>query len=892
MVETWYLPMDFLPSAAQCIRSTVRQRLHGVDPPSPMDRDTNPVPSSSAAFGTPIHPVRSKQATDATNPTILPIALPAATLRPLAFRTFTKKHSLTLTSSALQLLATFIGTHCGSGWREEGLAEKVLDEAAKAWKKNGGSVIIPGEGSDFADILQNIGRCMLGGRIVHQRAPTRHDHALQDRSSSNAIPARPGTLSRDNSRQSLGLTTLGLEDNEADVKSQNPRSWLRVVDAFEQPRLAYNAAQKMFEVIRKRASLLPDPSCRMALIRDRYNIVHQRLMRNEAFQTSAVAQSRSKTLQRSSAELVMPQQAYKLTPVANLLGRSGSTHVLLGLLGTSPTGDLILSDLTGSIALDLHHARPVPEDGAWFTPGMIVLTEGLYEEEGSVAGPGLAGDGGVGGMIGGVFHVSSVGGPPCERREVTLGVTDTGKNGTTVAAGGFGWTDFLGVGSERANGSMMRGLEKKVLEKHHLASRPLGRSRVIILGEVNLDNSRTLAALKQLLGLYALEEVDQTPMAFVLIGNFTRYAVLAGSGSGGSIEYKEYFDSLASVLSDYPSMLEDSTFVFIPGDNDPWASAFSAGATAVLPKRRLPEMYTSRVKRAFAAANAEAKRPADEKKLRGEVIWSSNPSRLTMFGPAQEMVVFRDDLSGRLRRKALRFHVVAEPDSPGAGSAQLAGAPSNGPDTTGQEYMDVDPTIESAESVTPNPSAQDTTRTGLPSDVHTARKLVKTMLDQGYLSPFPLTDRPVLWDFGGSLSLYPLPSALVLMDPEVPPFALTYEGCHAMNPGPLVAPGQRGVAQWIEYDTLTRKGRLRDKKLEEYNMRRRVASILCHLSYPDGLSNGDEVCRADQRQYQTHSSDAAVGNAKGDGTHTKGSAEGSSLPLITHGDLAISGQPK
>ncbi|KAI4223247.1 MAG: hypothetical protein L6R36_005566 [Xanthoria steineri] len=772
----------------------------------PTIHDTNPIPSSSAAFGTPVHPLRQKQTSDATTPSILPISLPAATLRPLAFRTFTKKHNLTLTSSALQIIATFVGTHCGSGWREEGLAEKVLDEAAKAWKKNASSVIIPGEGSDLVGILQNIARCMEGGRIVHQRAPSRHDNPVQDQGYSNALLTRPGGLSRDDSQQSLGLTSLDLEDKDEDLRAQSPRPWLRVVDAFDQPRLTYNATQKVFEVVRKRASLLPDPSSRLVLLRDRYNIVHQRLMRNEAFQTSAVALSHSKSLQRSSSELVMPQQAYKLTPIANLLGRSGSTHVLLGLLGTSPTGDLILSDLTGSIALDLHHARPVPEDGAWFTPGMIVLAEGLYEEEGTVAGPGLAGDGGVGGTIGGIFHVASVGGPPCERREVTLGVTDTGKGGNTVAAGGFGWTDFLGVGSERANGSMMRNLEKKVLGKHHVAFRPQGRSRVIVLGEVNLDNSKTLAALKQVLGVYALEEAEQTPMAFVLIGNFTRYAVLAGGGSGGSIEYKEYFDSLASVLSDHPTMLEDSTFVFVPGDNDPWASAFSAGAAAVLPKKGLPEMYTSRVKRAFATANSEAKRPNNQK-LGGEAIWSTNPSRLTMFGPSQEMVIFRDDLSGRLRRKALRFQAVAEPGSPDATAVR---AHINGREATGQEDVEIDGAIESAESLVPNARGQETTATGIPSDLHAARKLVKTMLDQGYLSPFPLTDRPVLWDFGGSLNLYPLPSALVLMDPEAPPFALTYEGCHAMNPGPLVAQGKRGVAQWIEYDTRTRKGKMRD----------------------------------------------------------------------------------
>ena len=109
----------------------------------------NAVLSSSPAFGTPPHPVLPAQAQRPPPPpafkpiipTILPILLPPPTLRPLAFRTFTKKHNLTLTSSALQALATFIGRHCGSGWREEGTGEKVLEEVARLWKAESLSLI-------------------------------------------------------------------------------------------------------------------------------------------------------------------------------------------------------------------------------------------------------------------------------------------------------------------------------------------------------------------------------------------------------------------------------------------------------------------------------------------------------------------------------------------------------------------------------------------------------------------------------------------------------------------------------------------------------------------------------------------------------------------------------
>ena len=124
--------------------------------------------------------------------------------------------------------------------------------------------------------------------------------------------------------------------------------------------------------------------------------------------------------------------------------------------------------------------------------------------------------------------------------------------------------------------------------------------------------------------------------------------------------------------------------------------------------------------------------------------------------------------------------------------------------------MEVDRAVETAESHLPTSKANESSKSRVSSDSQTARKLVKTVLDQGYLSPFPTSDRPVLWDYAGALQLYPLPTALVLMDPEAPPFAITYEGCHFMNPGPLTPQGRKGVAQWMEYDAGTRRGKTRD----------------------------------------------------------------------------------
>jgi DNA polymerase epsilon subunit 2 len=187
-----------------------------------------------------------------------------------------------------------------------------------------------------------------------------------------------------------------------------------------------------------------------------------------------------------------------------------------------------------------------------------------------------------------------------------------------------------------------------------------------------------------------------------------------------------------------------------------------------------------------------------------------------MFGPAQEVVFFHDDISGRLRRNAVRFRPLEEETEMNA-DAQFPQKSIGDPIDVDQEQaphesMDIDEAVETAESHIPAPKAKASTDSTGSIDLHIARKLVKTILDQGYLSPFPLSDRPVFWDHAGALQLYPLPTALVLMDQEAPPFAVTYEGCHVMNPGSLTPQGRRGVAQWMEYDARTRRGKTREAR--------------------------------------------------------------------------------
>lgn len=538
---------------------------------------------------------------------------------------------------------------------------------------------------------------------------------------------------------------------------------------------------------------MPPASHKTMVFRNRFNVVQQRLLRSEAFQTSAVAAARGK---RSGEGPTF----HKITPMANLLGRHGSHHMLLGMLTILPTGNLALSDLTGSIKLDLTQSQTIPEDSAWFTPGMIVLVDGVYEEDDDAASGskvGLSGSSGVGGVIGGRFQGFFIGQPPCEKRRVTLGVS--GPDSDTIG-GGFGWIDFLGVGSERAMGSRMRRVEQSLLRRPGTEDDPdRGRGRVVVLGEMNLDQPRTLQAVKKILSRYANEPEGATPLCFVLTGNFTHHAVMARGRSGGSVEYKEYFDSLAAVLAEFPMLLTSASFVFVPGDKDGWASAFSAGAATPLPRKSVPELFTSRVRRTFATANNEAGKAGEGSG--GEAIFTSNPARLSLFGPCHEIVLFRDDMTARLRRAAVRLKRRTGPGEDEAeddddvvmGGATASQTTDNNDDDEAAlaDAMDLDPAT---------PRKKKATEPEVPHDVLAARKLVKTVLDQGYLAPFRQTVRPVYWDYASPMHLYPLPTAMVLVDTTAPAFCVTYEGCHVVNPGALLVTGRRGLARWAEYD--------------------------------------------------------------------------------------------
>ncbi|KAK4574260.1 DNA-directed DNA polymerase epsilon, subunit B [Recurvomyces mirabilis] len=738
--------------------------------------------SSSPAFGTPVHPILPTQqgrplVQPAPKPVVhavIAVKLEPPQIRPLAFRTFTKKHNLTLSASSLQALASFIGKHCGTGWREEGTGERVLEEVARLWKAESGGVIVE-DGTRLKTILRTLESCMSGGRLGQAKSGSKlsressfafgNDSAVD---LSEDTSRRPSLDSHRNS--SFGMSKLQVDEEEDhDEASKDPRAWIKVHSAYEQPRFTYDMDKKHFVQLSGRPSLFPSPAHKTALFRERYNIIHQRLLRNEAFQAPSFSANRT-TLARTDSTTTA-QQFYKITPVANLLGRGGTSHLLLGMLVIAPTGTLALNDLSGGISLNLQHAQPLQgKDSAYFCPGMIVLVDGVYEEDWAGAGStGLGNTGGVGGTIGGRFLGFSIGGLPVEKRSVSLGLSTN----ATEVGGGFGWTDFLGLGSERAIGDRMRRLEQRFLGlDSEFASEQ--RRKMVVMSKVTLDHPSNLSALRKVLEQYAAN-IEQ-PLAFLIMGDFCSQAALANAGVG-SVEYKEIFNELAAVLRDFPSLLKNSTWVFVPGDNDPWPAAFGAGASTAAPRDSVPDFFTSRVQRTFTEAGLS------KEEVVKQVFWTSNPTKLSFFGPAHEVMVMRDDISGRLRRNAVRIGQATKETESQRAEVEVE---------TGVDDIVMSgalPTTEDVDDTQPGTDTQSSDMSASSEDYTTqeAKKLILSLLPQSTLSPFPLTDA------------------------ECDPFAMTFEGCHVMNPGRLVTgSGRRKKVQWIEYDLLSKRGAMMD----------------------------------------------------------------------------------
>ncbi|KAJ1953450.1 DNA-directed DNA polymerase epsilon, subunit B, partial [Linderina pennispora] len=240
-----------------------------------------------------------------------------------------------------------------------------------------------------------------------------------------------------------------------------------VINAFDVPSWWFDPGQKKFTKPFDSSEMLAPAEAKAALFRQRYDLLKQRVLRNENFMPVSFSNSEKDRL-------------YQLSTVDSLQGREGEHFLLLGMLAQMEEGRVFLEDKDGSIELDLARL-PSQSPSGLYTEGCFVLADGYVKDN--------------------VFVVEQLGFPPPEPRTTTLQA--------------FPNTNLFG-----AEPSVRTPAQLKAIEAEH-------DSGIVILSDVWLDHAPTMEALHALFEGFSQ---DVPPIAFILTGDFCSKPFVPGSG--------------------------------------------------------------------------------------------------------------------------------------------------------------------------------------------------------------------------------------------------------------------------------------------------------------------------------------------------------------------------
>lgn len=653
------------------------------------------------------------------NPSALPIKLQPSNLRPIAYRILSKKHGLNIQTDALKLLTDAVSYKFGFDWKSI-QSQQFLDEIAKIWKNQDRGIFIDGPG--LKQVIKE-----LSDRNSNQKS-------IRNGSADNLAKKaeRSDTLVDDDA------------ENEAVYNEEITLNWqdyFKVINPDEQPNYKYDKHRKQLSFIPSTNAkrLANNLNSNVDYFNNRYHLISDRLSRNENFQKPSFS-----SISSISKSLSHNNKTNEITLIKNVLGRDGSKFILFGLLSKNANDDFILEDSTDHIELNLTQAYKT--QGSFYCPGMFVIVEGIYSASG--------GSMSNANVIGGCFHVSNIGHPPAERRELSL------EN--------YGNLDFMGINRDNDtnnNDNHILRVNKSLKKKLVSLEKNLVNHKLIILGsDCFLDDLKILDGIKKLFGKIESSIIDDEtnqPLVIVLIGSFTSNPLTPTNSSVANVSntenYKSNFDNLSNILSNFPNIVQKVKIALIPGINDPWQSSHSLGGSNLnaFPQRSIPKIFTNRLERLLP---------------KGSLIAGWNPLRINYL--SQEIVLMKDDIISKFKRNDIIFSNDLELEQ-----QKL------------QKDKNDDGLIHATDINTKEPH--------ISPKIKQARKLVKTILDQGNLQPFLKDIRIINTNFDYSLRIEPLPTVLILNDATFPTFEVTYNGCKVINTGKLV--GNNRKLSFVEY---------------------------------------------------------------------------------------------
>ncbi|KND04980.1 DNA polymerase epsilon noncatalytic subunit [Spizellomyces punctatus DAOM BR117] len=445
------------------------------------------------------------------------------------YRILTKKHGLTLKTEALKYLEDVVAE-----LPNEQLAE-TLDYIALSYTQQQETRKLLVDRASLEEVVQNIFR----KSAINQ--------ALE-----NAVSA-----SSNGDSEAVGGMV-------GEISIEDIAGYLHVIDAFSTPRWKWRPDSKQFTRSHEKPRLLAPPAAKAVAFRDRYDILKQRVLRNDAFRPS--------TFTRTGDH-------FEITSIKNLQGHKPGSYLLLGMLTTIEEGKYHLEDPDGLI--EIHLNGKIDKGVGLFCLNCFVLAEGLYTEDR-------------------IFKVRTLGMPLPETRQKSLSAFGHNVN-------------FFGGPSAGDDQMVLENIEVNMTDVIF-----------VIISDVWLDQPRVVMKLRRLFEGFSSTS-SAPPLAFILIGNFMSIPYLY---EGQHHEpYKQCFNTLADLLSDFRDLAQTSRFIFVPGPQDPWGAK-------TLPRPSIPKYYTERIRSKLPKA-----------------MFMSNPCRIKYC--TQEIVIFRDDIVKRMRRGSI-----------------------------------------------------------------------------------------------------------------------------------------------------------------------------------------------------------------------------------------------
>lgn len=672
---------------------------------------------------------------------VLPVKISPPLLRPMAYRVLSKKYGLNIKSDGLAALAEFVGNTFGMDWKKSNETIIFLETFASVWRQQERGLFVDRQG-----VLEVI------NEIKERQKTTREEahHQPQQRSTTKNVPIdqllKPQNQEKDGNSSPPEPPAMGTPEEEPmdqdatddDEDHLNWKEYFKVVNANEQTKFTYDPIKMQF-ILSTRNLKSPSDSFKLPEIKDYATLFSTRYYL-----------IRDRVMRNENF-----QNVDSFNPLSSMIGLQQELQNKKPL----SSNNMVITQIKNLIGRDgknflLLGLLRMNAKGQWCLEdpsGTVEIdisqtlpTSGSYYVSGCFV---LAE--GIYFTAGNKFHVASMTHPPGERRDFTLNA--------------IGNLDMLGLHGPSISNIIPR-LDKDLKIRLHLLEKELVDHKFVMLGgDLFLDQLSTMEALRKV-----LSRLDENPPTLIVFqGSFCTtpvHASLSSKTTSLSTHYKNNFDTLATLLARFENIIENSTLIFVPGVNDPWKSMVSLGAAYAWPQRPIPSSFTHKMN-----------------KVCKSVIWASNPARIAYI--SQEIVIARDDISQRLRRHSVEFPTVEEAKE--------------------QELIEFQQQMErrkdaDATSIRELFKSDDQ----LPAKVKESRKLVKTLLDQGHLSPFTTDVRPVVWDLDHVLTMYPIPSTLVLDDTTASPFDVTYNGCKTINPGKFIS-GRR--ARYMEYTPSSKK---------------------------------------------------------------------------------------